>query len=68
MYPIQSAAKALFDAEQRQVIRITGVDKNGTPIELAKSRRNDSTESEKIKEYDFIAEIAGFGSELKVCR
>ena len=44
------------------------IDKNGAPIELAKSRRNDSTESEKIKEYDFIAEIAGFGSELKVCR
>ena len=37
MYPIQSAAKALFDAEQRQVIRITGVDKNGTPINITEA-------------------------------
>ena len=32
MYPISSAVKALFDAEQRQVLRITGTDKNGASI------------------------------------
>lgn len=34
MYPISSAVKALFDAEQRQVLRITGTDSNGTPIHI----------------------------------
>lgn len=34
MYPITSAVKALFDAEQRQVLRITGTDKNGTSINI----------------------------------
>jgi len=32
MYPITSAVKALFDAEQRQVLRITGMDRNGASI------------------------------------
>ena len=32
MYPISAEVKALFDAEQRQVLRITGTDKNGTDI------------------------------------
>ena len=34
MYPVSSAVKALFDAEQRQVLRITGTDKNGTSISI----------------------------------
>ena len=34
MYPISNAIKALFDAEQKQVLRITGVDKNGTSINI----------------------------------
>lgn len=34
MYPITSAAKALFDAEQRQILRITGMDKNDNPITI----------------------------------
>lgn len=34
MYPITSAVKALFDAEQRQVLRITGTDKNGVSINI----------------------------------
>lgn len=34
MYPITSAVKALFEAEQRKVLRITGTDKNGEPIIL----------------------------------
>lgn len=34
MYPITSAVKALFDAEQRQVLRITGTDRNGTSISI----------------------------------
>lgn len=32
MYPISAEVKALFDAEQRQVLRITGTDRNGTNI------------------------------------
>ena len=34
MYPISSAVKALYDAEQRQVLRITGTDKNGATISI----------------------------------
>lgn len=34
MYPISSAAKALFEAESRQVLRITGTDKNGATINI----------------------------------
>ena len=34
MYPITSAVKALFDAEQRQTLRITGTDKNGNPVTI----------------------------------
>lgn len=34
MYPISSAVKALYDAEQRQVLRITGTDKNGATINI----------------------------------
>lgn len=34
MYPISNAVKALFDSEQRQILRITGVDKNGTSINI----------------------------------
>ena len=34
MYPITSAVKALFDAEQRKVLRITGQDVHGETISL----------------------------------
>ena len=34
MYPISNAVKALFDSDQRQILRITGVDKNGTSINI----------------------------------
>lgn len=34
MYPVSNAVKALFDAEQKQVLRITGVDSNGTAISI----------------------------------
>jgi hypothetical protein len=34
MYPITSAVKALYDAEQRQVLRITGTDRNGVAINI----------------------------------
>ena len=34
MYPISDAVRALFDAEQRQVLRITGTDKNGAAINI----------------------------------
>lgn len=34
MYPISSAARALFDEEQRQCIRITGIDRNGADISI----------------------------------
>ena len=32
MYPISQAVAALFEAEQRQILRITGTDKNGAAI------------------------------------
>lgn len=34
MYPVSQTVAALFDAEQRQLLRITGVDKNRTPINI----------------------------------
>ena len=34
MYPISNAVKALFDAEQTQVLRITGTDRNGMAISI----------------------------------
>ena len=34
MYPISSAVKALFDSEQKQILRITGTDKNGVSISI----------------------------------
>ena len=34
MYPITDAVKALFEAEQNKVLRITGTDKNGTAISI----------------------------------
>ena len=37
MYPITNAVKALFDAEQRQVLRITGTDKNNTAISITEA-------------------------------
>ena len=37
MYPITNAVKALFDAEQRQVLRITGTDRNGNAIYLTEA-------------------------------
>lgn len=37
MYPISNAVKALFEAEQRQVLRITGTDKNGAAIAITEA-------------------------------
>lgn len=34
MYPISSDVKALFDSEQRKVLRITGTDRNGAAISI----------------------------------
>ena len=34
MYPVTNAVKALFDAEQRKVLRITGTDRNGVTISI----------------------------------
>ena len=34
MYPITNEVKALFEAEQRKVLRITGTDKNGATITI----------------------------------
>ena len=34
MYPISNAVKALFEAEETQVLRITGMDANGTAISI----------------------------------
>lgn len=34
MYPVSDAVKALFAAEQPQTLRITGADRNGTPISI----------------------------------
>ena len=37
MYPVSNTVKALFEAEQRQVLRITGTDKNGTSISITEA-------------------------------
>ena len=37
MYPIDNATKALFDAEKRQVLRITGIDPNGNAIKITEA-------------------------------
>lgn len=37
MYPISNDVKALFDAEQPQILRITGTDKNGTAINITEA-------------------------------
>ena len=37
MYPISDEIKALFDSENRQFIRITGTDKNGTAINITEA-------------------------------
>ena len=37
MYPISNDTKALFDAEQRQVLRITGTDRNGNVVSITES-------------------------------
>ena len=37
MYPISNDVKALFDAEQLQILRITGTDKNGTAINITEA-------------------------------
>ena len=34
MYPITNAVKALFESEQRKVLRITGTDRNGATISI----------------------------------
>ena len=34
MYPISNAVKALFEAEETQVLRITGTDANGVAISI----------------------------------
>ena len=37
MYPISNSAKALFEAEQRQILRITGTDGNGNAVSITES-------------------------------
>lgn len=44
------------------------LDKDGKVIELAKSKRDEDYSKEEFKEYDFVAEIAGFKSELKIVK
>lgn len=44
------------------------VDENNNVIELAKSRRKEELPAETFKDYDFIVEIAGWKSELKILK
>jgi len=44
------------------------VDEKGCVIEMNKSKRHEDFEAEEFKAYDFIAEIAGFKSELKISK
>lgn len=44
------------------------LDSEGKIIELAKRRRSDDYTTEEFKAYDFIVEIAGWKSELKIVR
>lgn len=42
------------------------LDEKGQVIELSKSRKNEDLSAEETKAYDFIVEIAGWKSELKI--
>ncbi len=44
------------------------IDADDRIIELAKSRRSRNVSDEEFRNYDFIAEIAGFKSELKIVK
>lgn len=60
MYPITSAAKALYDAEQRQVLHITGTDKNGTSINITDA--NVMANGFSIDRYSCIGEKIEIGT------
>lgn len=44
------------------------VNENNQIIELAKSKKDEDLDSEEFKKYDFIIELAGYKSELKVIK
>lgn len=44
------------------------VDENQKEIELSKSKRQDDLTTEEFKKYDFIVEIAGWKSEVKIVK
>ena len=44
------------------------VNENNQIIELAKSKRDEDLDSEEFKKYDYIVELAGYKSELKVIK
>lgn len=44
------------------------VNENNQIIELAKSKKDEDLDSEEFKKYDFIVELAGYKSELKVIK
>jgi len=67
------ATSVLRVAEGNYYLRRVGtrnrfVDENHNVIELSKSRRMDEIPSEEFKDYDFIVEIAGWKSELQICK
>lgn len=70
----QIHANSVFDVKnancylRRIGTRNRFLDKDGKIIELAKSKRNQPIGEEEFKNYDFIVEIAGWKSELKIVK
>ena len=62
MYPITEAVMALFEAEHRKVLRITGTDKNGTAITITDD--NVMEDSFQIDRYSFNGEKLEVGTAI----
>ena len=62
MYPITNTVKALFEAENAQVLRITGTDKNGTSISITDANIEESSFS--IDRYSCNSEKLEIGTAI----
>ena len=64
MYPIPSAARALFEAEQKQVLRITGYSGNPTPVSLTITDANVMLNGFSIDRYSSNSEKLELGTAI----
>jgi len=62
MYPITNEVKALFESEQRKVLRITGTDKNGATISITDN--NVMADSFQIDRYSCNGEKLEIGTAI----